>query len=478
MVSTGDRRLAATIGSIHFAQHVFRILPPVLPLLARAFPYPLWQLGGLVSVYFAGSGLGQTPAGVLADRYDRRLVVPPGVALMGLGYVVVALGPSLVSDAGVLLLAGRRFTAGYLLMATGTFLAGLGASTIHPAGYPLVMANAATETGGRALGVWNSAAKFGDAAAPLAVALLVLVTDWRGVFLVFGALGVGYAGWLHRLMSGDRIETRPGGRRGDDAPGAAAAATDPDAPGGRDERTPPADPSFPDASTDVDADAAPDATDRRRYVYPMAALLVFFVARAFSEKGLKAFLPTFITGTYGYSFTVAGMYVPPESFADLYFTAIFVVAALTTLVTGRLVDRHDPRAVLIGFFAVAALALAVLATGTLSPLALLFVLAVLGVSNWGWTPARDAIIGGFAPADREGRTFGYLHTVSHLFGAVAPVAIGAGAERLGFRRSFLVLVVVMLVAVTAIASLYSRRVYRRVPRERGEARSVDADDGE
>lgn len=445
MASTGDRRLAVTVSSVHFAQHVFRILPPVLPLLANAFPYPLWQLGGLVSVYFAGSGLFQTPAGVLADRYDRRLVVPPGVALMGLGYLAVGLGPRLLALDGALVLAGGRLTAEYLLMAAGTFVAGVGASTVHPAGYPLVIANASTEAGGRALGSWNSAAKFGDAAAPLAVALLVLVTDWAGIFLLFGLVGVAYAAWLFRVMSGDWIETRPGGRRTGDAAGG--------------ERGGPADPHDGSPPAGNAGDSA--STDRRRYAYPMVALLVFFVARAFSEKGLKAFLPTFITDTYGYSFSVAGVYVPPESFADFYFTAVFVVAALTSLVTGRLVDRHDPRTVLVGFFTVAALALAVLATGVLSPLALLAVLAVLGVSNWGWTPARDAIIGEFAPADREGRTFGYLHTVSHLFGAVAPLAIGAGAGRLGFRRSFLVLVAVMLVAVAAIASLYSRRVYRR-----------------
>ncbi|MFB6303038.1 MAG: MFS transporter [Haloferacaceae archaeon] len=477
MTSTGDRRLAIAVSSIHFAQHVFRILPPVLPLLARSFPYPLWQLGALVSVYFAGSGFGQTPAGVLADRYDRRFVVPPGVALMGLGYLVVGLGPRLLApDAAALVVAGRRFTAEYLLMAAGTFVSGLGASTVHPVGFPLVIANAATEAGGRALGVWNSAAKFGDAAAPLAVALLILVIDWDGVFLVFGLVGLVYAAWLYRLMSGDMIETRPGRHReGGDAP------VDPPGRGGEGDHDPSHrddgdndEPATPDAADGEDPD---DAPDRRRYAYPMAALFLFFVARAFSEKGLKAFLPTFITDEYGYAFTVAGVYVPPESFADLYFTAVFVVAALTTLVTGWLVDRYDPRTVLIAFFGVAALALAVLATGVLSPLALLAVLAVLGVSNWGWMPARDAIIGEFAPADREGRTFGYLHTVSHLFGAVAPVAIGVGAERIGFRRSFLALVAVMLVAVAAIASLYSRRVYRREA-PRASTQSAEPERGE
>jgi MFS family permease len=189
---------------------------------------------------------------------------------------------------------------------------------------------------------------------------------------------------------------------------------------------------------------------------------VFFVARAFSEKGLKAFLPTFIATVYGYSLSVGGLYLPAESLADVYFTVVFLVAAATTLVTGWLVDRFDPRAVLIAFFVAAAGTLAVLATEQLSPLALLVVLVVLGASNWGWIPARDTIMGSITPPAREGRTFGYLHTVSHLFSAVAPVAIGFVAEAAGLRRGFLYLAVVMLVAIAAIASLFSRRVYRPV----------------
>jgi MFS family permease len=189
---------------------------------------------------------------------------------------------------------------------------------------------------------------------------------------------------------------------------------------------------------------------------------VFFVARAFSEKGLKAFLPTFLATVYGYTFAVGDVHVPAESVADVYFTVVFLVAAVTTLVTGWLVDRFDPRSVLIAFFVAAAGTLAVLATGELSPLALLAVLVVLGASNWGWIPARDTIMGNITPPDREGRTFGYLHTVSHLFSAVAPVAIGVLAESSSLRESFVVLAAVMLVPVLAIASLFSDRVYRPV----------------
>lgn len=200
----------------------------------------------------------------------------------------------------------------------------------------------------------------------------------------------------------------------------------------------------------------------------------FSIARAFSEKGLKAFLPTFLVTVYGYTLTAGRWTLPAESLADVYFTVVFVVAAGTVLVTGRLVDRFDPRAVLIGLFAAATGTLGVLATTALSPLALLAVLAVLGATNWGWVPARDAIMSEIAPPSHEGRTFGYLHTVSHLFSAVAPVGIGLVAGATTLRGSFLVLAAVMVVAVVAIGVLFSDRVYRpaTAPEPAGDARDT------
>ena len=420
-------RTTALLGSVHFAQHVFRILPPLLPVLALALGYPLWQLGALVSLYFAGSGFGQAPMGVLADRYDRRLIVPPSVATMGLGYLLVGLTPHVVDTGAVAVdVAGASLTTGFLAMGVGSLVAGMGASAIHPCGYPLVVANAPSGREGRALGAWGSAAKLGDAAAPLVVAGLILTLAWADVFLLFGVVGLAYGAALGPVLSSGLVETRPGSDRAE----------------GSGERS------------------ATDAADRRTYVYPVVALLVFFVARAFSEKGLKAFLPTFLVSVYGYTLVVGDVTLPAESLADVYFSVIFVVAAGTTLVTGRLVDRFDARVVLVGIFGAAAGTLVILATGDLSPLALLAVLVVLGASNWGWVPARDAIMSDITPPAREGRTFGYLHTVSHLFSAIAPVAIGVLAGSAGLRGGFLVLATVMVVAVAAIGALFSDRVYR------------------
>ena len=431
-----DWSLIVGMSSIHFIQHIFRILPPILPLLGVEFPYPLWKLGALVSLYFLGSGFGQTPLGILADKYDRRFILPLSIGLMGVGYLVFAIAPQLVStNATAITLVGTSFTYQFLCMSLGVFIAGLGASAIHPVGYPLVATNVSAESTGSAYGVWGSAAKFGDAAAPTAIAILILVIQWNEIFLLFGAVGVAYAAGLFYAMSQPWIESRPADQRHNDV-----AETDPE-------------------TTTTESASKDWRTDPRYYAYPMVALFVFFVARAFSEKGLKAFLPVFLVGVYGYSFTFADIHIPAESFANLYFTAMFLVAAVVQLVTGVLVDQYDSRTVLITFFVGATIALLALTTGTLSPVVLLVVLLLLGATNWGWTPARDALVNNVTPPVREGRTFGYLHTVSHLVSAIAPVAIGYVAGQSDLQRSFGYLALIMLVAILAIGSLYSRRVY-------------------
>jgi MFS family permease len=439
------------IGSIHFVQHVFRILPPLLPVLALALQYPLWQLGALVSLYFGGSGFGQAPMGVFADRYDRRLLLPPSMATMGIGYLIVGLAPRVAGPETIaFVLSDAPITVQFVIMGAGALLAGVGASAIHPCGYPLVIANTVDGREGWAFGIWASAAKLGDATAPIVIAVLVLIVSWSLVFLFFGIVGILYAVVLFGALSSDLIETRPGDQR---------TTTDTDT----------TDPNS--SSDDVNDDRARRdgrrdkpteldwRTDRRYYIYPFAALFVFFIARAFSEKGLKAFLPTFIVTVYGFTLTVGEFQIPAESFADAYFSAVFVIAAVTTLLTGWLVDRFDSRWILIVFFIVATSTLVVFATAQLSPLSLLILLVVLGASNWGLAPARDAIMSEITPPAREGRTFGYLHTVSHLFSAVAPVTIGIIAEVSDLRQSFLYLAVVMLLAAVAIASLLSSRIY-------------------
>lgn len=429
---TLDREWAAALvlGTAHGAQHFLSsLLPPLIPLLTVALDYPLWQLGLLVSLYSLVSGLGQAPMGELSDRFDRRFLLPPGLALMGLGYVVFGLAPPLGTPLPALGLAGVTLAGPYLVMAAGMVVTGAGSSVVHPTGYPLVTSNVRATRKGRALGVWGSASKFGDALSPVAVAVLILVLTWDQVLLVLGLAGVGYAVALAGVLSGTRIETRP------------ARSTD------------------DEADTDDSGAARSVLDDRRAFVYPMLAVLLFFITRGVATKGVRTFVPQFVTDVYGYSLTLFGTTIGPASLANVYFSALLFTAAIVQLIAGGLTDRYDHRKVIVSLFGLATLGLVALSYVQLSPLALLVALLVVGGSIWGANPARDTLVSDISPDEWEGRTFGYLWTTTQVLSAASPVVIGYIADIAGIQESFKWLALATLLAGAAAALLLSPRVY-------------------
>jgi MFS family permease len=421
-----ERRFVLTLSGAHAASHVFRrLLPPLIPVFVLAFGYPLWQLGLLAGAFSLGSGLGQTPVGMLSDRYDRRYILPAGLALVGGCYVVFALIPGLGLAAATLTVAGYETSLEFLLMLAVVFVGGTGTSVLHPTGYPLLSENVAAERKGRALGWFGGSSKFGDALAPAMVGVMLLVLAWPSVLLIIGSVGVVYAGVLFVTLGS--YQTQPRLNREETA----------------------------DEEIDV------WHSDRRLYVYPIVAIFLFFAIRMIAAGGVNVFIPEFITSVYGFTLTVFGVEITAASVASFYYSALLFTAGVTQLFTGELVDRFDHRKVLLGFLGVATLLLALLATTIFSPAVLFLTLLLLGASMWGLNPARDSLISEITPADREGRTFGYLWTGGMVIGSASPVIVGYIGDTAGLQQAFGVLAAMTVLSAIPIALLLSPRVYLR-----------------
>jgi len=420
-------RFALTISVAHGVDHLLkRVFPPLVPIWAVAFGFPLWKLGIILGARSFGSAIGQAPMGHLSDRFDRRVILPAGIALMGVSFVAFAALPLLPALDSELSIAGLSLSGQFLGMLLAMVAAGIGSSTLHPTGYPLISRNVTEARKGKVLGMWGSARAFGDGTAPALVGVALLLTGWRPILVGFGLLGVAYAGYLYVVLGG--FETRPPDRA------ETGSGTTDDAP-------------------------ALLRADRRRYVYPMLAVFVAFVLQIVATTGVNVFLPEFITSEYSYSLSLAGLTVTPASTASFYYSALLLTAGVVQLGTGELVDRYDHRKVLVGFLAVGALVLLVLATGSFSPLALVAVLLLLGASLWGLNPARDAIVSDIAPAAHEGRTFGYLWTGALLLASASPAVVGYIGDVAGLRRAFAVLAGIVSLSVIPVALLLSERVY-------------------
>lgn len=429
-LSRHELRFAVIVSSTHLTQHfLMRLIPPLIPILAVALEYPLWQLGLLVSIYSFGGGVAQAPLGILSDRYDRLYILPTGLSAAGASYVLFAMAPVLGRAVPSLPILGYTFEGGFIVMGLAMLGVGLGAAVVHPTGYPLISANVSEDNKGKVLGAFGSFSKVGDAAAPAVIGALILVLVWEQIVLILGVVGVAIGGALFLALRGEEYITVPAGRDEDD-----------------------------EADDDESSQRAL-AADNRTFLYPLVVIYVFFITKMFSSNGLNTFVPVFIVGVYAYSFELLGVFLEPESVANFYFSALLLSAAASQLVVGGVTDRYDPRAVILGCLGIATVGLVTLAVVDLSPVFLLLVLVVLGAGLWGTNPPRDALISEITPAEREGRTFGYIWTAVQLTGSVMPVLVGYVLETNGFREGFLIISAGTVLAFVSISLLFVDRIY-------------------
>ena len=105
-----DVRIIGLIGSAHFISHFFQLaLPPLFPLLRESFGVSYVELGLLMSLFFAASGLGQTGAGFLVDHLGARRVLLGGMALLSGATALAGVVPAfwLLLPVAVLLVLAR-----------------------------------------------------------------------------------------------------------------------------------------------------------------------------------------------------------------------------------------------------------------------------------------------------------------------------------------------------------------------------------
>ena len=430
-LSSREARFVIVISAIHLSQHFFmRLIPPLIPVLAVAFDYPLWQLGLLVSLFSFGAGLFQTPFGIISDSYDRLYILPTGIVLMGIGYILFAFADTVGAYSPSLSIFGQLFTGSFLVMSLSMLIAGIGSAVVHPSSYPMITDNVSVGNKGKALGAFGSSAKFGDAIAPAVVGILILLLLWNQIMLILGLFGVVVGAIIFLILRQDEFETVPASERENTA--------------GNTEVTP-----------------SIWETEKREYLYPLTIIYLFFITKNFSGEGIKTYLPVFVVVVYAYSFEAFGVYFAPESVANFYFALLLVFAGLFQLPIGGLADRIDKRIILICGALLGALGFLALSLLTLGPFMLFLAMCMAGAGIYGLAPARDGMISEISPPELEGRTFGYIWTAIMLSGSLMPPIVGYIMEVQGMRDGFLLLTIGTILSALFASLLFSPKLYIR-----------------
>ena len=150
----------------HCAHHILTALPtPFLPMIRNDFNLNYTQSGLLLSAFSISYGLGQLPAGWLADRIGQ--------------IILITLGICGVAVAGLFL----GFSQTYYMAILFLVLMGLMGGGYHPAAPPLIAESVKPEKLGRSLGLHIIGGSSSYFLAPLIGVAIAAALGWRGAFI-------------------------------------------------------------------------------------------------------------------------------------------------------------------------------------------------------------------------------------------------------------------------------------------------------
>ena len=174
-----DFKVIGLIGVAHFFSHYYiYLLFPLFIQLKVEFQVSYTQLGLLLTVFSATTGLTQTPFGFLVDRFGARKILIGGLFVEGMAFLFMG------------------FSTDYLTLIALMVVAGCANGVYHPADYSILSSSVSSRRMGQAFSLHNFAGNAGFAVAPMTIIFLSEIIGWRYGLAICGAAGVATAGLL------------------------------------------------------------------------------------------------------------------------------------------------------------------------------------------------------------------------------------------------------------------------------------------
>lgn len=338
------------------------LLPPLFPVFKATFGLSYAELGLLVTLFFAISGIGQALAGFLVDRVGARPVL---FAALGC-FVGAAASGALAQGYGGLLLAAA--------------LAGLGNSPFHPVDFTILNQRVSQTRLGHAFAVHGISGNLGWAVAPMVLlGVSELTGSWRLALAVCALWAVAVMAVM--VWQQDAVDDRAGRR------GAGARNT---------------------------GQAEPALAFLR-----LPSVWLCFSFFFFSTCALTAILS--FAGP-----ALQKMYAMPLATASFVVTGYTLCGVVGLLMGGFLAARADRLERMIGLcLAASALLLMLVGSGWLPGLVALGVAALAGLGTGLAGPSRDMLIKRASPPGATGRVYGTVYSGLDLGFALAAPVFGA-----------------------------------------------------
>jgi MFS transporter, FSR family, fosmidomycin resistance protein len=392
------------VGGAHFVSHFFQLtLPPLFPLLRDAFGVSYVQLGLVMSLFYASSGVGQTASGFLVDHFGARRVLPIGMALLS----------------GAMALAGVVPT--FWLLLPVAVLGGLGNSVFHPADYSIFNASVSPSRLGRAYGVHGFCGNLGWVVAPPVVVTLSATLGWRAALVTVGLLGIAAALGLSTQREAliDRHERA--GLQGVPASGWSASV-------------------------------------KVLMATPILVAFAYFALLAASQIGIQTFAVSTLVAIYEAPLGLA------TGALTAFFVGSAGGILVGAFLADR-TSRHD--AVAVSGMCLGAIASLVMASAALPLATLPLVMALAGFCLGATSPSRDMLVRAATPPGASGKVYGFVYSGLDLGSSLTPLLFGWLLDRGEPRMVFVASAAFMLLTITTVIQVRRRAPARvRVPAHR------------
>lgn len=200
--AAADLRVIGLVSLAHGISHFFQIVTAVVfPLIKDDLGVSYVALGATVAVYYVVSGICQTLAGFVVDRFGARRVLFGGLALATAGALLAGLAQS------------------YAMLVAAAVVGGLGNSVFHPCDFSILNARVARERLGHAFSGHGLAGYLGYAAAPAYAIAMAAAAGWRSALL--GAALIGAVVIAVLALEREMLRVPPADRHGADNGGLA-----------------------------------------------------------------------------------------------------------------------------------------------------------------------------------------------------------------------------------------------------------------
>ena len=391
-----DAEVIGLVGFAHMLSHFLQlILAPLFPLLKDEFGVGYAALGLMVSVMYSVSGVSQTMAGFIVDRYGARRVLLFGMAAFSLALLLTGLATS------------------YWMLVAIALLAGIGNSVFHPADFAILNAKVNPKRLGHAFSTHGICGNFGWLTAPVFSIGISTAYGWRAVTIAAGVLGLLITAIVASRRALATVQADAGGRR---AQGARMGGLRQDM--------------------------------RSLMSRPVLKCFAFFTFCSMALIGLQMFSVSVITTLYG----------APLVTASAALTG-FLFGGIIGIVAGGFAAAHSGRHNLVaatGVLIGATLTL-LLASGMLPVWLLTGAMTLVGFFVFSAQPSRDILVRGAAPPGATGKVYGFVYSGLDLGASLSPLLFGWLLDQHLPQWVFGTASLFMLVAVATVVTLRPRR---------------------